>query len=96
MESYALRRPVISTYIAGIPELVENGRSGWVVPAGSVEALVEALEACHGASAAELDRLGAAGRARVEADHDAGKEAARLMERFEAAIRAARGGAGVC
>ncbi len=96
MESYALRRPVISTYIAGIPELVENGRSGWVVPAGSVEALVEALEACHGASAAELDRLGAAGRARVEADHDAGKEAARLMERFEAAIRVARGGAGVC
>ena len=39
MEALALGRPVISTYVAGIPELVEPGQCGWLVPAGSVEAL---------------------------------------------------------
>ncbi|MEI4479854.1 glycosyltransferase, partial [Klebsiella pneumoniae] len=35
MEAMALRRPVISTYVAGIPELVRDGDTGWLVPAGS-------------------------------------------------------------
>ena len=39
MEALALGRPVVSTYIAGIPELVQHGESGWLVPAGSVAAL---------------------------------------------------------
>src|ERR1019366_4076899 len=39
MEAYALGRPVLSTFIAGIPELVTPGHNGWLVPAGSVEAL---------------------------------------------------------
>jgi glycosyltransferase involved in cell wall biosynthesis len=36
MEALALGRPVISTYVAGIPELVEPGVCGWLVSAGSV------------------------------------------------------------
>src|SRR6266851_4124657 len=46
MEAMALRRPVISTFIAGIPELVCPGEHGWLVPAGDVEALVEAIKEC--------------------------------------------------
>ena len=34
MEALALGRPVISTWVAGIPELVESGKCGWLVPAG--------------------------------------------------------------
>ena len=34
MEALALGRPVISTYIAGIPELVQPGVNGWLVPPG--------------------------------------------------------------
>ncbi|MDU1694718.1 MAG: glycosyltransferase, partial [Bradyrhizobium sp.] len=34
MEAMALRRPVISTYVAGIPELVRDQEHGWLVPAG--------------------------------------------------------------
>ena len=34
MEAMALRRPVISTYVAGIPELVQPDVNGWLVPAG--------------------------------------------------------------
>ena len=34
MEAMALRRPVLTTYVAGIPELVRPGENGWLVPAG--------------------------------------------------------------
>ena len=43
MEAMALRRPVLTTYVAGIPELVRPGENGWLIPAGSVEALAEAM-----------------------------------------------------
>jgi colanic acid/amylovoran biosynthesis glycosyltransferase len=39
MEAMALRRPVISTFVAGIAELVQPGEHGWLVPAGDVETL---------------------------------------------------------
>ena len=32
MESLAMGRPVLGTYVAGVPELVENGVTGWLVP----------------------------------------------------------------
>ena len=44
-EAMALGRPVISTFIAGHPELVEPGVNGWLVPAGAVEPLVDAMAA---------------------------------------------------
>lgn len=43
MEAMALGVPCISTYIAGIPELIENERDGILVPAGSVDDLAEAI-----------------------------------------------------
>ena len=46
MEAMALKRPVISTFVAGIPELVQPGEHGWLVPAGDVEALVDVMRAC--------------------------------------------------
>ena len=39
MEAMALRRPVISTFVGGIPELVHSGEHGWLVPAGDVDGL---------------------------------------------------------
>lgn len=43
MEAMALGVPCISTYIAGIPELIENERDGILVPAGSMDELTEAI-----------------------------------------------------
>jgi colanic acid/amylovoran biosynthesis glycosyltransferase len=57
MEAMAFRRPVISTYIAGIPELVRDGENGWLVPAGDVDALVEAFKTCLEASPQVLQRM---------------------------------------
>jgi glycosyltransferase involved in cell wall biosynthesis len=78
MEAMALGRPVISTQIAGIPELVEPGKSGWLVPAGVVEPLVEAMAEVLTTDPSELDRMGRAGAARATQQHDASTEAGKL------------------
>lgn len=69
MEAFALSRPVITTEIAGIPELVDD-QCGWLIPAGSVDALVEAMKSALHAPAAELSKMAAIGRARVQRLHD--------------------------
>lgn len=82
MESLALGRPVISTYIAGIPELVEPGVTGWLTPAGDVDALAAAMRAALAAEPQELARMGRAGAERVAQQHSAKTEAAKLAEHF--------------
>ena len=81
-EAFALGRPVISTYIAGTPELVEPGASGWLVPAGSVEALVDAMREALAAPVEELERMGRDGARRVAEHHDASIEARKLAALF--------------
>jgi glycosyltransferase involved in cell wall biosynthesis len=82
MEALALGRAVISTYVAGIPELVRPGESGWLVPAGSVEELSQAMGEALDASHEELARMGCLGRERVVAEHDVRVEAKRLLDRI--------------
>jgi glycosyltransferase involved in cell wall biosynthesis len=90
MEAMALGRPVISTYIAGIPELVRPGEHGWLAPAGDVNALVEAMQACLAAPEGERERMGMAARERVRERHNVDVEAARLVELFEEAAAASQ------
>jgi len=82
MEALALHRPVISTYVAGIPELVEPGKSGWLVPAGNIEALTHAMKEALAASPAELARMGDAGAEKVNRRHNASTEAGKLARLF--------------
>jgi glycosyltransferase involved in cell wall biosynthesis len=85
MEALALGRPVLTTYIAGIPELVEHGVNGWLIPAGSVEALAEALRQVLQTPVERLEQMGKAGAGRVAAQHDANTEAAKLAGVFKEA-----------
>lgn len=85
MEAMALRRPVISTFVAGIPELVIPGEHGWVVPAGDVDALADAMRACLDAPADRLARMGEAAHQRILERHNVDTEAAKLAELFAAA-----------
>ena len=82
MEALALGRPVVSSYVAGIPELVENGVNGWLVPAGSVQALTEALREVLATPVERLAAMGQAGTRRVAVLHDASREAAQLALLF--------------
>ncbi|MCU0673541.1 MAG: glycosyltransferase family 4 protein [Myxococcota bacterium] len=87
MEALALGRPVLTTYIAGIPELVTPREHGWLFPAGSVTALADAMRECLQASPAELSEMGRRGRARVAELHDSRKNAAELARLFASVAR---------
>lgn len=84
MEAMALCRPVLTTYVAGIPELVQHGVTGWLFPAGSVDDLTKAMEDCLSRSADELQRMGEMGHRRVTARHSIDVEAGKLAELFRA------------
>ena len=83
MEALALGRPVISTYVAGIPELVENSVNGWLVPAGDVDSLARAMRQALEASPQSLEEMGRQGAARVAQQHDVNMEAVKLREHFQ-------------
>ena len=80
MEALAVGRTVITTIIAGIPELVEDKKNGWLVPAGDVSRLAEAMRAALECKTSVLDDMGAHGRTQVRALHDVNREAKRLLE----------------
>ncbi len=89
MESMILGRPVLSTYIAGIPELVIDGKTGWLFPAGSQADLVAAMRACLDAPVDKLRAMGMAARTRTLERHEIGEQADHLARLFEAALRSA-------
>jgi colanic acid/amylovoran biosynthesis glycosyltransferase len=87
MEAMALRRPVISTYVAGIPELVIPEENGWLVPAGSVEDLTAAMQQLISASAGKLKKMGDAAYFRAKQRHDIDVEAGKLLVLFNESIQ---------
>ena len=86
MEAMAAARPVIATYIAGTPELVRPGETGWLVPAGDACALADAVRGVSTAPRDTLAAMGAAGRKRVLQRHDVRAEAGKLAAHFRRAI----------
>lgn len=61
MEAMAMGLPVVSTNLSGIPELIDSGRSGLLVPPEDPDRLADAIEQLAG-DAALRERLGAAAR----------------------------------
>ncbi len=82
MEALALRRPVISTYVAGIPELVTPGVCGWLVPAGSVDSLCDAIRSALQTPVERLEAMGELGALRVRRNHSSLTEAEKLRSLF--------------
>jgi colanic acid/amylovoran biosynthesis glycosyltransferase len=89
MEALALERPVITTRITGIPELVDQ-ECGWIISAGRADQLASAMKEAMTATPEELQTMGAVGRARVREQHDIAKSAKQLFGIFEHCIAADR------
>jgi colanic acid/amylovoran biosynthesis glycosyltransferase len=89
MEALASSRPVLGTYIAGVPELVESGVNGWLVPAGNVSATAAAVLEILRTPVETLTRMGREGAQRVRERHDASREAGRMKELFTRSARLA-------
>ena len=82
MEAFAMGRPVITTRIAGIPELVD-GTCGWLVEPGDANGLAEAIRQAMAATRTALAKMGREGRRRVVARHDLDRIAPQLIELFQ-------------
>jgi colanic acid/amylovoran biosynthesis glycosyltransferase len=85
-EAMAMGLPVISTYHGGIPELVEDGISGFLVPERDAEALAQKLG--YLIEHPELwQTMGKAGRDRIESSYDLDKLNDRLVKIYQKVLR---------
>jgi colanic acid/amylovoran biosynthesis glycosyltransferase len=79
MEAMMCGLPVVASGLSGIPELVDHGRTGYLVPPGDPWSLADRLEAL--AASPELrTRMGAAGRGKVLTDFDLTRTARLLLQ----------------
>jgi glycosyltransferase involved in cell wall biosynthesis len=85
MEAMALGLAVVSTRIAGVPELIEDDRTGLLVAPGRADALADALARLLD-DAALRRRLGSRARQRVSQDFDADRSARQLLALFAAQL----------
>lgn len=81
MEAMAVGLPVVSTSVAGIPELVGHGRTGLLLPPGRPDLLADALSRLV-ASADLRIAMGRAGRAIVEQNFDVVACAGQIADLF--------------
>ena len=74
-------RPIVGTCVGGLPDLVEDGVNGFLVPPGSPSALSQAIVRALG-DPAQLDRMGACGRERFQARHSWAKTATETLDLY--------------
>ncbi len=82
LEAMAAARPVVSTRLAGVPEMVEHGRTGLLVAPGSEGELADALSTLLG-DPALCRQYGLAGRRKAESAFRVEETASRLKALFE-------------
>ncbi|MFN3577966.1 MAG: glycosyltransferase family 4 protein [Tabrizicola sp.] len=81
MEALASRIPVVASRVAGVPELVQDGVTGFTVPPGDVDTLADRMMRLM-ADPELAARMGEAGRLAVEREHDIAREGAWLADLF--------------
>jgi colanic acid/amylovoran biosynthesis glycosyltransferase len=90
MEALVMARPVVGTYIAGVPELLVDGQTGWIVPAGNIERTAEAIESVLNTPVERLNEMGQFGSKRVRIMHNAMVEAGKMKSLFESQLAKSR------
>ncbi len=81
MEYMAAAKPVVATAVGGLPDLIEDGVHGRLVPPGRPRELADALLELL-ADPARRAALGAAGLERQRAEFDFGRMVGRLEELY--------------
>lgn len=82
IEAQASGLPVVATQSGGIPDVVVNGETGYLVPEGDTEAMADRV--VHLARRPEMwEEMGRAGRRHVEENFDLTKQVAKLIELYK-------------
>lgn len=90
LEAMAAGCPVIATRIGGIPEIVQDGVTGILAPAGDVAAVADAMRALA-SDPARATAMGEAGHARALSEYTLERHTDRLLEVYHRAISTAKG-----
>jgi colanic acid/amylovoran biosynthesis glycosyltransferase len=81
LEAMAMGLPVVSTTVSAIPEAVEHGKTGLLVPPGDAPALAEAISRLVSAPDGRIS-MGDAGRKKVVKDFDLPSNTGALISLF--------------
>ncbi len=84
MEAMSLYRPVISTYVAGIPELVSHKENGWLCAAGDVDGLASMMSEALKTNKTKLKKMSELAYAKVISRHNIDQEASKLAQHIKA------------
>jgi len=91
MEAQAMGLPVVSTFHAGIPEVVIDGEAGFLIKEKDVDALADRLEYLLAHPELRIE-MGKKGRAHIEKNYDVKQEAKELVKLYAEAIALHREG----
>ena len=86
LEAMAWLRPVIATRAGGLPELVRDGETGWLVPRRGVRALAAAMRACL-VDPEAAEAAGRRGREVLERDYTFDRMVQEHLELYRAEAR---------
>jgi glycosyltransferase involved in cell wall biosynthesis len=86
LEGMLLGKPVIATAAGGVPELIEDNRTGWLVPPGDAEALARCLQRALSAPA-EARAIGSRAREWAREQFSLARQVAEMSEIYEGATR---------
>lgn len=89
LEAMTYARPTVATAVDGIPELIEDGKTGLLTPHGDAQALAAALERLA-ADPAMAGRLGEAGRRVVETKFSPAQFEQNVLEMYQQLVPSKR------
>ena len=90
MEAMAAGKPVIVSNLGGLPELVDDGVTGYIVPAKDAEKLAEAIKKMCNMPSKDLLAMGQAATQKAKSMFDAQKYAREVIEKYEEMIENGR------
>ena len=86
MEALALKRPVVTTHIDGIPELIKDGENGFLTISGDVESLADGISKLLNTPTEQLNKMGGRGHDLVKTSFSSHSQIPILEKYFEEVV----------